>query len=37
MRILDENNVEIISPDLTLGYLKEDKIFIQHHEVIDHG
>lgn len=35
MRILNENNVEITSPDLTLGYLKEDKIFVQHHEAIE--
>lgn len=35
MRIFNENNVEITSPDLTLGYLKEDKIFVQHHDAIE--
>ena len=33
MRILDENNVEILEEnlDLTLGYLTEDKILVEHH------
>jgi hypothetical protein len=32
MRILNENNVEIESPDLNLGYLKNDRIFVKHHD-----
>ena len=35
MKILDQNNVEITSPDLSLGYLKEEEIFVQHHEAIE--
>lgn len=35
MRILDSNNVEIESPDLSLGYLTEDKILIAHHEAVE--
>lgn len=35
MRILDIDNVEIESPDLNLGYLKDDKIFVAHHEAIE--
>lgn len=35
MRILDKNNVEIISPDLTLGRLVEENIFVQHHEAVE--
>ena len=35
MRILDINNVEIESPDFNLGYLKEDKIFVAHHEAVE--
>jgi hypothetical protein len=35
MRILDENNVEITSPDLSLGYLVPDKVFIAHHDAIE--
>lgn len=31
MRIFDIYDNEIFDPDLTLGYLKEDKLFIQHH------
>lgn len=34
MRILDINNNELTNPDLTLGYLKEDKIFVEHHPAI---
>lgn len=34
MRILDINNNEIINPDLTLGYLIEDKIISIHHDAI---
>lgn len=32
MRILDENDIEIISPDYEKGYLKPDSLFIIHHE-----
>ena len=35
MRILDSNNAEIESPDLSLGYLTEDKILIAHHEAVE--
>lgn len=35
MRILDENNIEIENPDCELGYLKEEKLFIQHHEATE--
>lgn len=35
MRILDENNIEIENPDLTKGYLKQDSLFICHHEAIE--
>ena len=35
MRILDENNVEIENPDLELGDLKEEKLFVAHHEAIE--
>lgn len=34
MRILDINDVEMKSPDLKFGYLKDDKIFVAHHEEI---
>lgn len=34
MKIYDENNVELFDPDLSLGYLVEDKIFIAHHEAV---
>jgi hypothetical protein len=35
MRIFDINNIEIINPDLSRGYLKKDKIFVKHHEAIE--
>lgn len=35
MRILDENGIEIRNPDYEKGYLKEDNIFIEHHEAIE--
>lgn len=35
MRILDENNVEIMEPDSGLGHLVEDRIFVAHHEAIE--
>lgn len=34
MRIFDENNVEITSPDLYLGYLVQEEMFIAHHEAV---
>lgn len=34
MRILDQQNVEIASPNLSLGYLIADEIFVKHHEAI---
>ena len=34
MRIFDENGVEIESPDLEKGYLKNDRLLIQHHEEV---
>lgn len=35
MRILDENGIEIINPDLSFGYLKEERLFVKHHDVIE--
>lgn len=35
MRILDEHNIEIENPDYEFGYLKEEKLFIQHHEAVE--
>lgn len=35
MRILDENNIEIIEPDLSLGHLVEEKVFIAHHPAVE--
>ncbi|WP_407450075.1 hypothetical protein [Fibrobacter sp.] len=35
MRIFDVNNVEIESPDLEKGYLKEDSLFVMHHEATE--
>lgn len=32
MRYFDENNKEIVSPDLTLGYGIQDKLLTAHHE-----
>lgn len=34
MRIFDENGIEIESPDLEKGYLKNDSLLIMHHEEI---
>lgn len=34
MRIFDENGIEIESPDLEKGYLKNDSLFIMHHEAV---
>ena len=35
MRILDENNVEITAPDLTLGHLVEEEVFVAHHPAVE--
>ena len=35
MRILDSNNHELTNPDLTLGHLQEEEIFIVHHEAVE--
>ena len=35
MKIVDVNNVEITNPDLSLGYLIDDKIFIKHHKATE--
>lgn len=34
MRILDQNDQEVTDPDLTLGHLEPEKVFLQHHEEI---
>ena len=34
MRTLDENDAEVIEPDLELGHLEPDKLFVQHHDEI---
>ena len=33
--VLDENNIEIKNPDLSKGYLKQDSLFIRHHDAIE--
>ena len=35
MRILDENNVEITAPDLSLGRLVEEEVFVAHHPAVE--
>lgn len=35
MRIFDINNIELKNPDLSRGYLKEDRIFVKHHEAVE--
>lgn len=35
MRILDENNVEITSPDLSLGHLVEEEVFVSNHPAVE--
>lgn len=37
MRIFDENNIEILESEVNseIGYLKEDKLFIAHHEATE--
>lgn len=34
MRILDVNGNEVQNPDLELGYLKNDRIFVAHHDAV---
>lgn len=34
MRILDVNGNEVQNPDLELGYLKSDRIFVAHHDAV---
>ena len=34
-RIFDENDIELQNPDYEKGYLKEDSLFIMHHEAIE--
>lgn len=34
MRIFDQNNIEIVSPDMSLGYLVDDRMLIAHHEEV---
>ncbi|MBQ3011345.1 MAG: hypothetical protein IJD81_09160 [Oscillospiraceae bacterium] len=35
MRILDEYNVEITSPDYGLGYCREDRLFVTRHPAVE--
>ena len=35
MKILDENNVELPSPDLSKGRLVEERLFISHHDAVE--
>lgn len=35
MRIFDINNKELHNPDLTLGYLEKDKIFVKRHDAVE--
>lgn len=35
MRIFDNNNVELFEYDKTKGILKEDQLFVKHHEAIE--
>jgi hypothetical protein len=35
MRIFDTNNIELKDPDLSRGYLQEEKIFLRRHEAIE--
>lgn len=34
MRIFDINNIELVNPDLSRGYLVDDRIFVKRHEAI---
>lgn len=35
MRILDLNGMELENPDLSLGYLRKEKILIVHHDAVE--
>lgn len=35
MRILDETNAEITAPDLSLGRLVEEEVFVAHHPAVE--
>lgn len=35
MRILDINNNELQNPDYSVGYTKQEKIFVKHHKAIE--
>ena len=35
MKILDENNVELPSPDLSKGRLVEERLFVSHHPAVE--
>lgn len=35
MRILDENGLEITNPDLEIGYLVEEQLFLEHHPKVE--
>ena len=35
MRIYDENNAVVESPDFSLGYLKEDRLFVCNHPAVE--
>ena len=35
MRVLDVNDVEVETPNLERGYLKEERLFIAHHEAVE--
>lgn len=35
MRIFDNNNVELLEYDKTKGILKEDQMFVKHHDAIE--
>ena len=35
MRILDLGGMELENPDLSLGYLREEKILIAHHDAVE--
>ena len=35
MRIFDENGILTESPDMTKGYLKNDSLFVMHHDAIE--
>lgn len=34
MRILDQNGIEVVEPDLELGHLVEETILIEHHDAV---